>query len=172
MEIGGLIAGQHLPFVCTRGHMSLDDGAITGEDTPAIIDVLANDSTAAGTGSLEPSSVKGRYTACMGLGEASIHSTGAITYTPETKLPWCRSAHPVIMATVGASQSAAVTVTVRSVNDAPRLNKHPRTAAVAYAPYRYDIIAQDSDAGDTLAISAPSKPTWLTLAATGGTSAS
>jgi hypothetical protein len=52
-------------------------------------------------------------------------------------------------------------------NDEPTFTSVPALNANADIAYTYAIVAVDPDAGDTLTLSAPTKPTWLTLTPTG-----
>ncbi|MFL5805605.1 MAG: Ig-like domain-containing protein [Roseiflexaceae bacterium] len=144
---------------------AVNDTASTDEDTPVPIDVLTNDSTDAGTGSLDLASV--RVVAAPAHGTTSVNTAnGAITYAPLHDFNGTDSFIYSVGNTIGTSQTAPVTVTVRPVNDAPRFVSQPLAVASAHSPYRYTIVASDVDAGDVLAITAPIRPAWLTLGAT------
>jgi hypothetical protein len=52
-------------------------------------------------------------------------------------------------------------------NDAPSLTSSPVLDATAGANYTYFVTANDPDTGDSMILSAPVKPTWLTLMPTG-----
>jgi hypothetical protein len=65
----------------------------------------------------------------------------------------------------GAFAIQDFTITVAGgvgTNDPPSFTSTPTTAATANAAYSYAVTTADAD-GDTLAISAPVLPTWLTL---------
>ena len=72
--------------------------------------------------------------------------------------------------TTTATQS--FTVTVSNTNDAPTFGSTPVTAASEDSAYSYAIAASDVDVGDTLAINAPTLPSWLTLTDNGDGTAS
>ncbi|MCP4539759.1 MAG: tandem-95 repeat protein [Chloroflexi bacterium] len=61
------------------------------------------------------------------------------------------------------NNSAAVGLTVGSSPNAPTFTSTPVTAATEDVTYTYAISTTDPDAGDTLFITAPVSPTWLTL---------
>lgn len=103
-----------------------DDYAVTDEDTPVIIDVLANDSDR--DGDLVPSTVI--PVSGPSYGSASVNAgTGAITYTPDPN--WhgtdtityrvCDNGTPL----PPQCSTAIVTITVREVNDPPVANAGP-----------------------------------------------
>ncbi|RLC95585.1 MAG: hypothetical protein DRI77_09820, partial [Chloroflexi bacterium] len=65
--------------------------------------------------------------------------------------------------TAGLTDTQTFTITVANVNDAPTFTSAPIIVATEDVTYNYDIVAADVDAGDTLTITAPILPTWLTL---------
>jgi len=108
------------------------------EDTPTAINVLGNDTDADGPGPLTLDSITGTsgtttivagnsYTIAVSGGSLSVSTTGALTFTPAADVsgPGAGSFSYVAKDGNGAlSGSAAVTINVTPVNDAP-------TAAVA-----------------------------------------
>jgi hypothetical protein len=73
-------------------------------------------------------------------------------------------------ATVAVSVTDGISLTSRTfrvdvlpVNDAPIFTSTPRTEATDDSAYTYAISTSDADAGDSLAISAPTLPEWLQL---------
>jgi len=140
-----------------------DDSAVTQEDTPIVrIDVLAND-TDVDDDLLKISTVtQGKN------GSVSINADNTLSYTP--KADFCGS--DVFTYTVsdgkGETDTVAVNVKVKAVNDAPRFTSAPVTTATVGALYTYDVDATDPDVGDTLSYSLTVKPTGMTIdAATG-----
>ena len=67
--------------------------------------------------------------------------------------------------TGGLTATQSFTITVENVNDPPEFTSTPITAATQDVPYTYNITADDDDVihGDTLVITATTKPGWLTL---------
>jgi uncharacterized repeat protein (TIGR01451 family) len=59
--------------------------------------------------------------------------------------------------------TAEVAITVNPVNDLPVFTSMPVLTATAGITYTYAITATDADSGDTLQLTAPVSPTWLTL---------
>ena len=64
---------------------------------------------------------------------------------------------------IAAPVQQMFTITVNNVNDAPMFTSAALTSGTQDAVYTYDITATDQDAGDTLTITAPTLPAWLTL---------
>jgi hypothetical protein len=63
-----------------------------------------------------------------------------------------------------STQDFTVTVTTgTSGNNVPSFTSTPVTDATAGTAYTYDVAASDPDAGDSLAITAPTLPAWLIL---------
>lgn len=92
---------------------AVDDAALTDEDTPVLIEVLANDSDPDG-GVL---SVIGASNPAHGAVE--IHADGTITYTPVENYYGSDGFTYDISDGQGGADQAAVTISVRPVNDAP-----------------------------------------------------
>ncbi|GGK66403.1 tandem-95 repeat protein [Amphritea balenae] len=65
-----------------------------------------------------------------------------------------------------------VVITINGAEDTPRFNSTALTTVVQDNLYSYNIITSDSDAVDTLMISAPTLPAWLTLIDNGDGTAS
>ena len=63
--------------------------------------------------------------------------------------------------TVDVDQS--FTITVSNINDAPVVTSTAVTAATEDAAYSYTFTASDDDSGDTLTLSAPTLPSWLSF---------
>ncbi|HEX6994208.1 MAG TPA: FG-GAP-like repeat-containing protein [Gammaproteobacteria bacterium] len=75
----------------------------------------------------------------------------------------------------GAAAQQAYTITVSAAapgNSAPSFTSSPVESATQGSAYTYAIQAADPDAGDTLTISAPTVPAWLTLSDNGDGTAS
>ena len=64
-----------------------------------------------------------------------------------------------------ADQNFSMTVT--NVNDAPTFTSNPPLTATEGQTYTYNVTATDPDSGDNLTITAPTRPSWLTLTSTG-----
>ncbi len=76
----------------------------------------------------------------------------------------------------GGTAQQAYTITIGAApapeNSAPSFSSSPVASATQGSAYSYAIQATDPDAGDTLAISAPTLPAWLTLTDNGDGTAS
>ena len=136
------------------------DNAVTDEDTPVTVDVLANDTDPAGgtltlTGFSQPSN---------GTVEQAGEST--LTYTPVADFNGEDGFTYTVTNEQGGSAQGVVAVTINAVNDAPVFTSKPVTAAVAGHPYSYTAEVVDVD-GDGLMITAPTQPPWLTLTSRG-----
>ena len=93
-----------------------DDAATTDEDTPVVIDVLANDSDV--DGALVPSSLS--ITLAPVHGGATVDPlTGAVTYTPQANFHGSDSFTYRICDGLGACTFAVVVISVLAVNDPP-----------------------------------------------------
>ncbi len=69
-----------------------------------------------------------------------------------------------VVDTTGLTDTQPFTITVGDANDAPWFTSAPVEDATEDITYTYSITADDMDAGDALAFTAPVSPTWLTLA--------
>ncbi|MBI5951754.1 MAG: sortase [Chloroflexi bacterium] len=73
--------------------------------------------------------------------------------------------------TGGLFVETTFTVTIAPANDTPSFTSVPVTAATQGALYTYNIVTDDPDAPDTLTITAPTLPTWLTFTDNGNRTA-
>jgi len=140
-----------------------DDSAMTQEDTPIIrIDVLANDTD------MDDDSLKISTVTQGKNGSVSINSDNTLSYTPKADFCGSDAFTYTVSDGKGETDTAAVNVKVKAVNDAPRFTSAPVTTATVGALYTYDVDATDPDVGDTLSYSLTVKPTGMTIdAATG-----
>jgi len=136
-----------------------DDRAGTAEATAVTVDVLDNDSDVDGD-SLEVT--EGTYQ----------FSATEIVYTPNPGFVGTELFVYTIDDGHLTYDTATVTVTVQNVNDAPTFVSAAVTEATEGQPYVYAIQSADVDAGDSLAITAPVLPGWLTLTDNGDGTAS
>ena len=60
------------------------------------------------------------------------------------------------------------TITVNNVNDAPTITSSAVTSANEDSGYSYEFTASDVDSGDSIAYSAPTKPSWLNINSSSG----
>lgn len=102
--------------------VAVDDSASTDEETPVTIDVLANDRDV--EGALDPGSVT--VTSGPANGSTSVNSgNGRVTYTPNVNFSGPDSFVYRVADGAGATDTATVTVSVRSVNDPPTITPIP-----------------------------------------------
>ena len=109
------------------------------------------------------------YSITAGNGDgifAIDESTGEITLADSTQLDFetAESYNLSVQIDDGEYQtSAAVTVNLTDVNETPEFTSTAPTSATQDIPYTYNIVIEDPDAGETLTITAPTLPDWLTL---------
>ncbi len=107
-----------------------DDSVTTPEDTPAIFNVLANDSDV--DGNLNPGSV----TVLSGPSNGTLvnNSNGNFTYTPAANFNGADSFSYKVCDSDGVCDTADVAITVTSVNDAPVCNAMVPSVSVLWPP--------------------------------------
>jgi uncharacterized repeat protein (TIGR01451 family) len=94
----------------------------------------------------------------------SVSTDGTtVTYTPTNRTASYDAVFTYTASDGSLSDTATVTVTVTADNDPPAFTSTPVEDATENVAYTYAITATDVDAGDVLTISAPTRPTWLTL---------
>ena len=67
------------------------------------------------------------------------------------------------LANDASSDNVSVSITVDNVNDAPTITSTAVTTATEDAAYSYTFAVNDVDVGDTLTLSAPTLPAWLSF---------
>jgi VCBS repeat-containing protein len=102
--------------------VAVDDAAVTAEDTPVIIAVLANDSDPEGNALL----ITG--TTAPAHGAVVVNGDGTITYTPASLYHGADSFRYTIDDGTGLTACATVTITVTPVNHPPQANPDAYTA--------------------------------------------
>jgi hypothetical protein len=127
-----------------------DDSATTLEDTPVIIDVADNDGDP--DGNLDPASTNTACPSCAEPANGSLinNGDGTFTYTPDPDYHGGDSLVYQICDTLVACDTAAVTITVDSVNDPPLANDDSATTQED-APVTIDVAANDTDPDGDLA---------------------
>jgi len=131
--------------------LAVDDSAATDEDTPVVINVLANDSDP--DGSIDPSTVS--IVAGPANGSVSVDPVnGDVTYSPDADYHGNDSFTYTVEDDEGATSNVAtVTVTVAGVNDPP-LAVDDLAATGEDTPVVISVLANDSDPdGDILTVS-------------------
>jgi PKD repeat protein len=126
--------------------IAVDDVAVTNEDTPVVVAVLANDSDADGdsfhiAGFTQPAH-----------GQVIGNADGTVTYLPEADYNGPDSFLYAIADGKGGEAAAAVTVTVEPVNDYPVI-VGDTVVTDEDTPIVVNVLANDSDVdGDSLVI--------------------
>ena len=69
----------------------------------------------------------------------------------------------VVTDLASATDTQSFSINVANTNDAPTFSSSGVTSALEDSAYTYNVVANDVDIGDTLAISASTIPAWLTL---------
>jgi hypothetical protein len=134
--------------------VAVADEAVTNEDVPVLIDVLANDTDVDGDVLRVASVGKAEN------GRTSIDSeTGRILYTPNQDFNGTDSFTYVVNDGQGGTAETTVTVTVNPVNDAPVAVNDSATTEED-TPVLIDVLANDTDVdGDTLSVLSVGTPT-------------
>lgn len=145
-----------------RAPVATPDGAVTDEDSPMIIDVLANDLDADGD-PLRISEVDRRSE-----GGGAVASDGVlVTYIPAENFSGGDSFAYTVMDSDGEADSATVTITVVPFNDPPEIPASQELSISEGAQLDLVLEAADPD-GDTLAFSAAGLPDGAVLDASTG----
>jgi CshA-type fibril repeat protein len=130
---------------------AMDDTAVTDEDTPVIIDVLANDTDPDGD-DLEVIS------ATSPNGTVEINPDGTITFTPDQDFNGPTTIEYTVSDGNGGTDTATVTVDVNPVNDDPVAGNDSATTDED-TPVIIDVLANDTDVdGDDLEVIAVGDP--------------
>ena len=142
--------------------VAADDVAETSEDTPVAVDVLANDADPDG----DPLAVT--EVSDPANGAARITPDGAVEYAPEPQYHGTDRFTYVVSSGSGLTDEAAVTVTVRPVDDPP-VAADDVAETSEDTPVAIDVLANDTDPdGDPLAVTEVSDPAHGTAALTPG----
>jgi Ca2+-binding RTX toxin-like protein len=127
------------------------DVATTDEDTPVIIDVLANDTDP----NDDPLTV---ISATATNGTVEINPDGTLTYTPDADYNGADEIAYTITDPDGNTASSTVAVTIVPVNDAPVANPDFASTPLV-TPVVIDVLDNDTDVdGDPLSVTAATAP--------------
>lgn len=135
--------------------VAVRDTATTQEDTPVVIDVLANDTDADTATDAEVLTIQ-LVSDVTGGSAVMSPDNKTVTYTPAANNNGTFGFNYTVRDVAGATSSAAVTVTVTPVNDAPVAQNDTATTPED-TPATLDLLANDTDVdlaqeGDTLTI--------------------
>jgi len=164
-EIAATLRLRQPDSSANRPPVATPDGAVTDEDSPMIIDVLANDLDADGD-PLRVSAVD-RHSE----GGGAVASDGVlVTYIPGENFSGGDSFAYTVMDSDGEIDSATVTITVVPFNDDPTISGPTELTVDEGSPLAATIIATDPD-DDTLTFTAEGLPDGATFdSATGSLS--
>ncbi|MBU2972650.1 tandem-95 repeat protein, partial [Pseudoalteromonas sp. C2R02] len=138
--------------------IATDDSAQSNEDEAVIIDVLLNDTDIDGADDIDKSSIK--------IIETAKNSTvsvtnGKVSFTPRENFFGTDSFTYTVNDKAGlTSNTATVSVTISSVNDAPSFTSSANVNTQVLTQYTYKMLAEDVD-GDSLEFNVIETPTWL-----------
>ncbi|PIW60180.1 Ig-like domain-containing protein [Shewanella sp. CG12_big_fil_rev_8_21_14_0_65_47_15] len=95
-------------------------------------------------------------------------ASGVLSGTPSNSDVGSHAVTLRVSDTDGLTAEQSFSITVTNVNDAPTISSTAITTATQDVAYSYSFVASDSDTGDSLTLSAVTKPSWLSFnAATG-----
>ena len=133
------------------------EGAITDEETPVTLDVLANDTDVDGD-VLRVSSVTR-----PARGTAAVADDGTITYTPETNATGAHTFTYTVSDGMGGTDKATVVIGVTPVNDVPVAADDAATTDEE-TPVTLDVLANDTDVdSDPLTVQSMTDPAHGTV---------
>ncbi|WP_432199573.1 Ig-like domain-containing protein [Erythrobacter sp. W53] len=159
---GGTVTSSFAWTITNPAPTAADDSAITDEDNPVNIDVLAND--------VDPDGDALTVVSANAVnGTVVIEADGTVTYTPNADFNGTDTITYVISDGEGGTSTATVTVTVNPQNDAPvadpQLTNQTDSDADVIA---LDILGNFTDIdGDTLTFTATGLPAGLAIDAAG-----
>jgi CshA-type fibril repeat protein/VCBS repeat-containing protein len=132
--------------------LAVDDSAVTNEDMPVTIAVLANDSDVEGDALSVDSATRGVS------GAVTINANGTLTYTPDLNFNGADTFTYTIVDGNGGSATATVTVTVNGLNDPPDAVNDAVVISEDTAA-TIPVLSNDSDPeADTLSVSSVTQP--------------
>jgi large repetitive protein len=142
--------------------VATNDVAVTNEDTPVTVSILANDRDPDG----DPLTVTG---AAAPNGTVVINPNGTITYTPNANFNGTDTITYTISDGQGGTTTATVTVTVAPVNDAP-IAVNDSVTTNEDTPVTVPVLANDTDPdGDPLTVVSATAPNGTVVVNANGT---
>jgi cellulose biosynthesis protein BcsQ len=134
-----------------------DDKIVTKEDTPATIDVLANDIEVDNELLTISEVSKSRG------GSVTINNDGTLTYVPNPNFYGTDSFTYTVTDREGEKDTATVRVEVSPVNDPPVIISKPVTEAMVGVLYSYNVRVEEPDKEDKLTYSLISQPAGMKI---------
>ena len=139
---------------------AIDDTYNGFEDTPQILDVLANDNDPDGNAGTPIVIIAATAT----HGTALVNADGTILFTPDANFNGTATVTYTIQDANGDPASAIATIIIAPVNDAPSAAVLPNRADLDGAAITFDAAAAFSDIeGDTLTFTAANLPDGLSI---------
>jgi len=139
-----------------------DDKIVTQEDTPATVDVLANDIEIDNELLTVSEVTQGKG------GSVKINDDGTLTYTPHADFSGADMFTYTVSDRAGEKDTAVVRVEVGTSNDPPAIVSKPITEAMVGILYSYDVRAIDPDKDDRLTYSLIAQPAGMRIDAVTG----
>ena len=134
-----------------------DDKIVTQEDTPATIDVLANDTEVDNELITISEITEGKS------GLVTKNNDGTLTYTPNKNFSGTDTFTYTVTDRAGEKDTATVRIEVIGVNDPPVIISKPVTEAMVGVLYSYNIRAAEPDREDTLTYSLVAQPAGMKI---------
>jgi hypothetical protein len=134
-----------------------DDKIVTQEDTPATIDVLANDTEVDNELLTISEIVQGKG------GSVIKNNDGTLTYTPNANFSGVDSFTYTVTDRGGEKDTATVTIEVSMANDPPKITSKPVTEAMVGVLYSYHVRAEEPDKEDKLTYSLTTQPSGMKI---------
>ena len=142
---------------------SINSSAVTGgtEDVVYVYNITTSDIDTGDTHTITASTIPG----WLGLTDNG-DGTATLTGTPLNDDVGSNAVTLVVTDNSGAgnaSNTQSFNILVTNTNDAPTITSGAVTAATEDAVYTYSFVSSDVDAGDSLTVTAPTLPSWLSL---------
>ena len=134
-----------------------DDKIVTKEDTPATIDVLANDFDVDNELITISEFTQGKN------GSVKINDDSTLTYTPNANFYGTDTFTYTVSDRAGEKDTAVVRVEVVGVNDPPVITSKPVTEAMVGVLYSYNVRATDPDKDDRLTYALIAQPAGMKI---------
>ena len=136
---------------------------------PASVSVAANGSVALALSGSDADNDPLTFTVTTPPTQGTLSGTApALTYTPTPGYAGSDSLAFTVSDGIVTSAPATLTLSVTAANRAPTITSAPVTGATTTTAYRYDALATDPDAGDTLSWTLPVAPSGMTVNASSG----
>jgi hypothetical protein len=134
-----------------------DDKIVTQEDTPATIDVLANDTE------VDNELIKISEITDGKGGLVTKNNDGTLTYTPNKDFSGTDSFTYTVTDREGEKDTATVRIIVGTANDPPVITSKPVTEAMVDVLYSYNVRAVEPDREDILTYSLVAQPAGMKI---------